>query len=303
VLLVDSGNGNTNFYPAMGPDVNATDDYDRLYNHGTFYFNPSTDTVHSTNFSGNLSGNVTGNVTGTVSSLSNQTTDNLAEGSTNLYFSTARARASFSSGTGISIAGGVISINTSDVVAQTANKIKIADTNNNATFFPTFTSGSGNSLDMLIDSADFSYNASSNTLTATIFSGTATQARFADLAERYVADRAYEPGTVLVFGGTEEVTESTVKCDRKVAGVVSTNPAYLMNSQLEGDTVVDLALQGRVPCKVIGKVEKGDILVTSAVPGYAVVDNDPRIGTVIGKAVGVKTDDGRGVVEVVVGRV
>jgi hypothetical protein len=122
------------------------------------------------------------------------------------------------------------------------------------------------------------------------------------LAERYLADLAYEPGTVIVFGGTNEVTSSTISNDRRVAGVVSTKPAHLMNAQLEGETVVDLALQGRVPCKVIGAVKKGDMLVTSAVPGYAVVNNDPKIGTVIGKAVGEKLDNEPGVVEVVVGR-
>jgi hypothetical protein len=135
------------------------------------------------------------------------------------------------------------------------------------------------------------------------YHGVASTAQYADLAERYTADADYEPGTVLVFGGSEEVTQCTVKGDRKVAGVVSTDPAYLMNSQLQSDHVVDLALQGRVPCKVIGKVAKGDILVTSAVPGYAIVNNDPKVGTVIGKAVGTKDDTERGVVEVVVGRV
>jgi hypothetical protein len=108
---------------------------------------------------------------------------------------------------------------------------------------------------------------------------------------------------VLVFGGEAEVTICNSKGDRRVAGVVTTNPAHLMNSHLKGDHVVGVALQGRVPCKVIGRVAKGDILVTSAVLGYAIVDNDPKVGTVIGKAVGVKDDMDRGVVEVVVGRV
>ena len=147
-----------------------------------------------------------------------------------------------------------------------------------------------------------SYVPSSATLKAVTFEGNATTANFADLAEKYVGDEAYEPGTVLVFGGDNEVTTTDTKGDRKVAGVVSTDPAYLMNNQLEGDTVVDLALSGRVPCKVIGTVAKGDMLVTSAIPGYAIVDNDPKLGTVIGKAVGSKDTDERGVVEVVVGR-
>jgi hypothetical protein len=133
--------------------------------------------------------------------------------------------------------------------------------------------------------------------------GTATSATYADLAENYAGDASYEPGTVVVFGGPEEVTQCLAKGDRRVAGVVTTNPAHLMNSGLEAEHVVGIALQGRVPCKVIGRVNKGDLLVTSAVAGYAIVDNDPKIGTVIGKAVGTKDDADRGVVEVVVGRV
>jgi hypothetical protein len=142
-----------------------------------------------------------------------------------------------------------------------------------------------------------------NTVYATTFNGTATEALYADLAENYLSDVAYEPGTVLVFGGEQEVTVTNVKGDRRVAGVVTTNPAHLMNSALEGDFVTGVALQGRVPVKVLGKVQKGDLIVTSAIPGYGIVDNDPRVGTVIGKAVSNKLDDVRGVVEVVVGRV
>ena len=146
-------------------------------------------------------------------------------------------------------------------------------------------------------------NSKFNTVYATTFDGTATSAQYADLAENYLGDADYEPGTVVVFGGPNEVTVCSSKGDSRVAGVVSTNPAHLMNSALEGDNVVALALQGRVPVKVVGAVKKGDMLVTSAVPGYAIVNNSPGIGQVIGKAVGSKEDDGKGIVEVVVGRV
>jgi hypothetical protein len=143
-----------------------------------------------------------------------------------------------------------------------------------------------------------------NTVHAVTFSGTATTARYADLAEKYVADAAYEPGTVLVFGGEQEVTTTETKADHRVAGVVSTNPAYLMNSELDGDTAVELALTGRVPCKVLGTVKKGDLLVTSAIPGYAIVWNNPgKVGVVIGKALENKETSDRGVIEIVVGRV
>jgi hypothetical protein len=138
---------------------------------------------------------------------------------------------------------------------------------------------------------------------ATTFYGTATAAQYADLAENYLGDADYEPGTVLVFGGDREVTICNSKGDRRVAGVVTTNPAHLMNSALQGEFVIGLALQGRLPCKVLGTVEKGDLLVTSAISGYAIVDNDAKVGTVLGKSLENKTDDARGVVEIVIGRV
>jgi hypothetical protein len=137
---------------------------------------------------------------------------------------------------------------------------------------------------------------------ATLFRGTATESYYADLAENYTADAEYEPGTVLVFGGDAEVTTTTIRGDRRVAGVVSTNPAHLMNSELDSDNVTALALQGRVPCKVLGSVKKGDLLVAAAIPGYAMVDNDAKVGTVIGKALENKDSNDRGVIEIVVGK-
>ena len=122
------------------------------------------------------------------------------------------------------------------------------------------------------------------------------------MAENYLGDEQYKPGTVVVFGGAAEITITSTKGDHRVAGVVSTNPAHLMNSHCEGDNVVAVALQGRVPCNVIGKVAKGDMLVASNVPGYAIVNNTPGVGSVIGKALGDKLDGERGTVEVVVGK-
>ena len=101
---------------------------------------------------------------------------------------------------------------------------------------------------------------------ANVFNGTATSAQYADLAEKYRADKDYECGTVLVFGGDAEVTECKMFCDHRLAGVVSTEPAHLMNSEIEG---VAIALKGRVPCKVEGPVKKGDIIVTGPTPGTA----------------------------------
>jgi hypothetical protein len=99
-------------------------------------------------------------------------------------------------------------------------------------------------------------DASAN-ITANIFNGTATAARYADLAEKYLADQEYETGTVVVIGGDAEVTACS--SGQRAIGVVSANPAYMMNSELEGGTYI--ALKGRVPVKVTGAVNKGDGLI------------------------------------------
>jgi hypothetical protein len=128
----------------------------------------------------------------------------------------------------------------------------------------------------------------------------ATSAQYADLAEKYVADAKYAPGTVVVFGGTHEVTVNATDADRKVAGVVSTNPSYIMNGGLEAEHVATVALTGRVPCMVIGPVRKGDMMVAAGL-GRARAEADPRVGTVIGKALE-DFDGAEGTIEVVVGR-
>jgi hypothetical protein len=125
-------------------------------------------------------------------------------------------------------------------------------------------------------------------------------ANYADLAEKYVADAAYAPGTVLMFGGDKEVTQCVHDMCSRVAGVVSTNPAYLMNSGLEGEYTVELALTGRVPTKVRGPILKGDLIV-SAGDGHARAEGIPQVGTVIGKALEDFNGDS-GVIEVVVGK-
>ena len=129
----------------------------------------------------------------------------------------------------------------------------------------------------------------------------ATSAKYADLAENYQADKAYMAGTVVMFGGSAEVTLADADTPA-VAGVVSTNPAHLMNGGLTGSNVVPLALQGRVPCQVVGPVHKGDLMVSAGF-GFAKVNNTPAAGTVIGKALQEVTFAGKAVIEVVVGRV
>ena len=141
---------------------------------------------------------------------------------------------------------------------------------------------------------------SSSTYFNTVFAK-ATSAQYADLAETYGADADYEPGTVVVFGGTQEVTISTAHADAAVAGVISTNPSYLMNSSLAADHRAIVALAGRVPTRVLGPVTKGAMMV-SAGNGHAQACATPAMGTVIGKSL--ENFDGEsGVIEIVVGRV
>ena len=143
-------------------------------------------------------------------------------------------------------------------------------------------------------------NTTAGTITGnwTLTDGSRLQATYADLAEYYEADERYLPGTVLMFGGEKEVTLADDGTSR-VAGVVSTNPAYVMNSTCPG-LLTAVALQGRVPCKVRGKISKGDMLISGG-NGFARPNQFPTMGTVIGKAL--EDFDGyEGVIEVAVGR-
>jgi hypothetical protein len=132
--------------------------------------------------------------------------------------------------------------------------------------------------------------------------GLASSAQYADLAERYDAGIYIEPGTVVEFGGDNEVQVCDTLMSTKVAGIVSTAPGYLMNDTADKDaTWIAVALQGRVPTRVVGPVTKGDMMV-SAGNGYAMSCAAPVIGSVIGKALE-NFSEGQGVIEVVVGRV
>ena len=120
------------------------------------------------------------------------------------------------------------------------------------------------------------------------------------MAEKYLADADYAPGTVVSFGGSQEVTISMQDLDPTIAGVISTRPAYQMNSELAGEHVATVALTGRVPCLVQGPVTKGAMMV-SAGNGRARAEAKPELGTVIGKAL--ESFDGvTGTIEIVVGR-
>jgi hypothetical protein len=123
----------------------------------------------------------------------------------------------------------------------------------------------------------------------------------ADVAEYYEGDKEYEVGTVLVFGGDKEVTSSNTHMDKRIAGVVSNTAAYVMYTACPGHKNL-VALVGRVPCKVVGKIKKGDILVTAGIHGVATVSDDPKVGTIVGKAIEDYDSDHIGTIEIAVGR-
>ena len=177
--------------------------------------------------------------------------------------------------------------------------IDAVDTNTNLDYELVFVSALG-SPQTANGSTSLYYNPSTDTLTAPNTSTLASSAKYADLAERFSVDQTIDPATVVVFGGNAEITQSTRYADPFTAGVVSTDPAYLMNSML--DESAPLVLAGRAPCKVIGPITKGDILTTSDTPGHATkLDNkDWQPGVTVGRALE-SCGDGEHIIEIVVG--
>jgi hypothetical protein len=132
----------------------------------------------------------------------------------------------------------------------------------------------------------------------------ATSAQYADVAEKYVADQPYAAGTVLEIGGSAEVRATTAYATTGIAGVVSSHPALIMNSGESSVNAVEVALLGRVPCRVTGTIRRGDLLVASEMSGVATT-LDPTLyqpGSVIGKALADYDDTAEGMIEVLVGR-
>ena len=263
--------------------------------------------VSSTTFTGstvNVTANITGgniitgglvSVTGNITAGSNVSGSNI--NGSNLYsvgivsaagnitggnISTANINATTHTGTTVNVTGNITGGNVTTAGVLTVNSGAAATA---------IVNGAGNAVGNIGSSTGFF-----NRLFAT-----ATTALYADLAEKYTADAEYAPGTVVSFGGTEEITLSAWDSDRRVAGVVSTNPSYLMNAGLDAEHVAVVALQGRVACRVQGPVRKGDMMVSNG-NGVARSEADPKTGAVIGKALENFSGES-GTIEVVVGRI
>jgi hypothetical protein len=120
----------------------------------------------------------------------------------------------------------------------------------------------------------------------------------------YLADAPLHPGTVVEFGGSNEITIAVTNHSSRVAGIISTRPSHLMNAALTGEHAYPVALTGRVPCTVIGRISKGDCLVSGDHPGAAQrLDQEKFVpGCIVGKALQDHNSDSIGTIEVAVGR-
>jgi len=142
---------------------------------------------------------------------------------------------------------------------------------------------------------------SSSTYFNTVFAKS-TSAQYADLAERFAADQPYSPGTVVELGGAAEITQAVEDLSDRVFGVISTHPAHLMNGGA-GDNLTHppIAMTGRVPVRVVGKVRKGDRLVSA---GFGLArsakNNEITAFNVIGRSLGDKESINEGIIEAIV---
>jgi hypothetical protein len=213
------------------------------------------------------------------------------------------------------IRGGNLTVSTGNITGgnlllsgaiQDSGQLDIQTTASNGNIVLT-PNGSGNvniSSNVIPTSSNATANIGSSTTFFNRLFAQATTALYADLAEVYKADAQYPPGTVVVFGGTQEVTMSTVSHDNKIAGIVSTHPAHVMNSGLQSEFTVEVGLIGRVPCRVIGPITAGDQVVSSNRAGVAerLDMSKYQPGVIIGKALQSYSSTDVGTIEVVVGR-
>ena len=299
------GNVSGNYSPAgVNTQVQFNDAGNMAGSSGLVY-NKNTGTLTATLIAGsgaNLTNIAGANVTGTVANATYATSAGTATSATTAGTVTTAAQANITSVgtlTSVSVTGNTTTggIKTDNYYYANGVSISFAGAYSNsnvAAYLPTFTGTVGATV--LTTGA----NTTAGTITGnwSLSAGSRLNSTYADLAEYYEADAIYEPGTVLEFGGEKEVTLATDETAR-VAGVVSTDPSYAMNTKCPGIAVA-MALQGRVPCKVRGIIRKGDMMVSGG-NGYARPTTNPKFGTIIGKALE-NFDGADGIIEIAVGR-
>jgi hypothetical protein len=183
-----------------------------------------------------------GTVTGNMIAVSTITNSNIADNT---------IRASKLNVAGDSITFNSVTATSFTGTASIASTVTVTPQNidNNNYYVPFVASNSGNQA--LRTDIDLTYNPNLNILNTTSLS-----ADYADLAEIYATDQQYEVGTVMMVGGSAEVTASSI--GKRAIGVISENPAYLMNAKGTGQPI---ALKGKVKVKVNGFISKGDELI------------------------------------------
>ncbi len=265
----------------------------------------NTVTANTITLNGTISGNVVGNITGNVyGNIINSTGTINVTGdlipSANVTYSLGSTSRRWKD---LWIASNTIYIGSENLTVSSTGTWTFSSNGSNVQLSASNTTFSGNitTSGSILPTANVTQNIGASNLWWGTFYGISTQAQYADLAENYVADANYAPGTVLVFGGACEVTVSTSSHDTRIAGVVSENPAYLMNAA-KGN--VSVALTGRVPCQVKGPVDKGTVLVSSSIAGVAQMLNTAQYqpGCVIGKSLETIEDNMIKTIEIAVGR-
>ena len=249
--------------------------------------------VYATTFNGDLVGNVTGNVTGTVSGTISTTVPSSFQDV---------------SCDDLTVAGNLIVNGTTTTL--NVNELEVEDTIITVAKNTTnalSANGAGFEIDLGSNgSSTMTFRAADDTMVfnkdveAPNFKGLATSAKYADLAEKYIADKEYDPGTVVKLGGNAEITETVSQGDKDVFGVISTQPAFLMNAEGDG---LPVAMTGKVPVKVEGIIAKGERLISSNRAGFAqgigARGYDAR--EVIGRALQAHDGSGPGVIMAIVG--
>ena len=252
----------------------------------------ATGTVVAATFEGNLIGDVTGDVTGN------------ADTATALATARTIGGVSFDGSANINLPGVNTAGNqntsgnaaTATLAATATNVTVTANNTTNETVYVTFVDGATGAQGIETDT-NLTYNPSTNVLATT-----ATEAKYADLAEVYAADNNYSVGTIVKIGGEKEITQTISEKDSQVFGVISESPAYLMNSGADG---LPVALTGRVSVKVLGVVAKGQRIVSSNTPGVGIAVNDNEIEnvlTIVGRALESSNNQNEKLIECAVGK-
>jgi hypothetical protein len=236
-------------------------------------------TVYATTFNGSAAG-LTAIPTSSISNLPNS--------------SLANPSVTLSQGTGVTITGGALSLGGTATIAIGQAVATTSDVTFNTVSIAGITK-TGSNVAGNIGQTNNRFNA----VFSREFIGTATSAYFADLAERFLPEVELVSGTVVTIGGSKEIVQENVELSEEVLGVISTDPAFKMNSDLEGGAYV--AMAGRVPVRVVGTAKKGDRL-TSAGNGCARVAqrSEWTAFNIIGRALADKHTAEEGLVEAVV---